>query len=318
MVSEKKSLLKRILITVICLILTFCIVSMAATKIVYDHIFTRVDEPEISVPDTLSQMVENRTEKEYYSGENLLSGYLYESGIRDRYNSLIVLAPGFNAGADSYLWQISELNNRGWSVFAFDPTGCYSSQGESTVGFAQEIIDLDNTLKYIEKNNRFGYNDIVIMGHSRGGYAACCNLAYGHNVSAVISVSGINSAMDGIMGASVNYVGGLAYLNYGFLWLYQTMLFGADTVNLSADEEISKSDVPVLIVHGEQDKQVPLSRYSIISQKDKIKSKNVEYYVCSQPESNGHTDLLFDSDGTANDKLFEQIERFLKQSAVKN
>lgn len=315
MVSAKKSLLKRILITIISILLIFSLISMVATKIIYDSVFSRTDNTVI-VPAALEQIVNDRTLVNYPCGDNILSGYLYKSGKDGTNNTLLILAPGFNAGADSYLPQIRAFLDMGYSVFAFDPTGSFASQGKSAVGFSQEIFDLEATLEYVESENRFGYNSIVLFGHSRGGYAACCAARGEYDISAVISVSGINSAMEAIMGSSVSYAGNIAYLNYGFLWLYQAMLFGADTVNLSVDDVINESDVPVLIIHGEQDAQVPMNRFSIISHRDDIEGDNVHYYICSDKSSNGHTNLLFDEDGTANDKLFAHINSFLVNSVL--
>ena len=153
-----------------------------------------------------------------------------------------------------------------------------------------------------------------MLGHSIGGYAVCCALRYEYKISAVVSISGVNSAMEGVISSSANYVGYFAYGNYGFLWLYQTMLFGADVVNMSASDEISQSDTPVLIVHGSEDNLFPDDKYSIISHRDEITSSQVEYLVCSTDEQNGHTSLLFDSDGTANKQLMSEINDFLIRS----
>lgn len=310
MLSSKKSILKRVLITIIAAIIAFSAISMVITKIVYDNIFTRYDCEYLSVPEELERTVENRITYQYNSGENRLCGFLYESIVQNGNDGLIVLAPGFNACADDYLWQIKSLNDYGWSVFAFDTTGCCHSEGESSVGFAQELIDIDATLSYIEQNGAFGYNDIMLLGHSRGGYAVCCALGYEHDVTAVVSVSGINSAMEGVIGSSVDKVGALAYCNYPFLWLYQSMLFGTKVMGMSADEALNSAGIPALIVHGSDDEQVPDEKYSIISHRDSIESQNVEYYICDESGQNGHTNLLFDDDGTANDELMKKINDF--------
>lgn len=311
MVSAKKSSFKRVLITVISILLIFCLISAVSTKFIYDSIFSRSEDYSLNVPISLNKMVNERLGHKYLCGENELQGYLYNCKDNTAKDSLIILAPGFNAGADSYLWQINELTNMGYGVFAFDPTGSFASSGKSTVGFSQEFIDLDATIKYVENEERFGYNRLILLGHSRGGYAACCTLSLDYDISAVISISGVNSAMEAVMSSSVNHIGNIAYLNYGFLWLYQAMLFGGKTVNMSAEKAINESNVPVLIVHGMRDKEVPMNRYSIISHKDDITAKNVVFYVCSEDENSGHTDLLFDEDGTANDKLFAYIDSFL-------
>lgn len=314
MISAKKSLFKRILIIIITILVIFSLLSITATKIVYDSIFTRYDTTETNLPNELSNILNSRERKEYLSGENRLTGYLYKNESENKKEALVVIAPGFRASADDYLWQINSLLSYGWSVFAFDTTGSCESEGESSVGFAQELLDVKATLDFIEFNNRFGFSEIALLGHSRGGYAACCALSFEYDISAVVAVSGINSAMEGVIGSAVEYVGPLAYGNYGFLWLYQVMLFGSETVNMSADEAISESDVPVLIIHGKEDEKVPIDEFSIYSHKDEINSKKVEYIVCKEPQKNGHVNLLFDENGGANNELMQEINEFLVKS----
>ena len=305
-VSVKKSKLKRIFLIIITVLFVYSAVSMLVTKLVYDRIFDRYDT-QVQVPQALTEMTARRQTVQYPCEENTLTGYYYPACQEDPYG-LVVLVPGFHAGADSYLWQIQSLQDSGWAVFSFDPTGSYQSQGDSQVGFSQTLVDLEATLNYIEKNNSFGYNELVLMGHSRGGYAACCALSQDHDISAVVCVSGVNSAMEGVMEMSADKVGPIAYCNYGYLWLYQTMLFGRETLSQQACETISQSDVPVLVVHGTQDEDVEKS--SVMAHKKDITSDKVEYLYCSA----GHTDLLYDSDGTANDQLMADIQEFLLRS----
>lgn len=309
MISNKK--FKKVLIRIIIAVLIFSVLSFAATKVIYDSIFSRYDCGNNSYSAELEETISLRESVTYPSGENTLSGYLYQSKIPNNKNTLIVLAPGHNACTENYLWQIHELLAYGWSVFAFDTTGTCRSDGKTMIGFPQEVLDIKATLKFIENNDKLSYNNIVLLGHSRGGYAACCSLAYGYDVSAVVSVSGINSAMEGVIGASAQYVGPLAYGNYSFLWLYQSMLFGSRTVNLRADKVISDSNVPVLLIHGADDQKVPADKYSIISHKAEIKNKNTEYFVRTAPDNSGHTDLLFAKDGTADDQVIKKINDFL-------
>lgn len=306
MVSAKKFNFKRISVIIISVLFLFSAVSMVVTKAVYDSIFVRYDEP-AAVTQDLQTLVQQRQVCQFYAGENLLTGYYYGTADPQNDHGLIVLAPGFHAGGDDYLRQIESLLSYGWGVFTFDATGTRSSEGENQVGFPQLIIDLEAALKYVEKSDRFGYNDLVLMGHSRGAYAACCALTLNEDISAVVCISGVNSAMEGVMQSSVNAVGAVSYGNYGFLWLYQTMLFGADTVDLQADEIISQSDVPVLVIHGKQDADFPTDKASIVSHAEEITSSRVEYLLLE----GGHTDLLFDADGTANDALMESIHNFL-------
>ena len=287
----------------------FCIVSMIATKLVYDGIFVRYDPAPASPPAALSAVVAARETVSFLSDENRLNGYLYRAAGENALDALIVLAPGYHACADEYLQQIDALLRYGWSVFAFDPTGSCHSEGGSSVGFPQELCDLKAALAFLEENERFGFSQLVLLGHSRGGYAACC-AAGETDVAAVVTVSGINSAMEGVMSASVEAIGPVAYGNYPFLWAYQTLLFGGEIANADAAQVLSETAVPVLIVHGQQDTTVPTDKYSILSHRDEIDSGAVEVYICEDAGQDGHTNLLFDADGTANDALMEKIHTF--------
>ena len=311
MVSVKKFNRKRILIIIATVILAFFVVSLTATKLVYDRVFARYDTP-ADVPAALSEMVQQRQVCQFPSGENLLTGYYYSADAAESHG-LVVLSPGFHAGGDDYLPLISSLTEYGWGVFTFDGTGTLRSEGESQIGFAQAVPDLEAALNYVEKNEKFGYNELVLMGHSRGAYAACCVLTQARDVSAVVSVSGVNSAMEAIMEMSVQSVGPISYGNYGFLWLYQTMLFGADRVNLQACQAISEGDTPVLVIHGTQDETFSPEDSAIAAYRDEILSHGVEYLLCDA----GHTDILYDADGTANDALMAQIHNFLIRSIEK-
>lgn len=294
-------------------LLLACTVSMTATKLIYDSIYDRYDQS-APVPEALQSLTDARQAHHYDSGENRLSAWLYRCQDENARDALVILVPGFHAGADSYLWQIRSLLDFGWSVLAFDATGSFSSEGSSARGFPQILCDLEATLKYVEKCQRFGYNDIVVLGHSQGGYAACCALTLEYDIAAVVSVSGVNSAMEGVIGLANQYVGPLAKGSYAFLWTYQALLFGSARLNLRSDEAISQSQVPVLVIHGASDDRIPLDEYSIISYSDRIDSITAEFLVWSEDGQDGHTSVLYDADGTANHALMARIHDFLVRS----
>ena len=296
MMAFKRPKLKRVLTVIIISVLVFCILSFGVTKLVYDGIFARYDDA----------LEVTGGERHTYGG---LSGYYFDGGAR---RCLVVLSPGFHASVAGYMPQIEYLCDMGYGVFAFDPTGSCTSEGDSHIGFSQQIQDVETTLKYIEKNKNFGYNDIVLMGHSRGAYAICCADKSGADVAAVVTLSGVNSAMEGVIGSSEKYVGFLAYGNYGFLWLYQTLLFGADTVNMSAADEIVDSGIPTLVIHGEEDETYPCDKNSIISYRDKI-GDSAEFYVETADGRDGHGNIMYDGDGV-NKPLFDRICGFIENA----
>lgn len=313
MVFRKVKLnVKKVLRNILVIVLAVLMCNLVLTKIVYDSCFGRQDSVKAeSIPSELSQMISSRRQLGFLSGKNTLSAYYYQ-GKNNR--ALVVLAPGYTAGADDYLWQINSLLSDGYGVFAFDSTGSFNSGGSSSVGFSQELCDLGAALEYIEENAKFGYKSLVLFGHSRGGYAVACASRFGYDADAVISVSGVNSAMEGIMDSSVRRIGTIAYANYPALWFYQATIFGMDIVNVCADEEISSNDTPTLIIHGKNDTKLPYDEFSIISHREEITNKNARYLLWDGDGNDGHTSILFDKNGKANAELMEEINDFIKQS----
>lgn len=309
MVSSKKKSALRILRNIVISALVFLILTFAVTKVIYDATFGRYDPQGKVVYTASDSLLAVKRDVSFLSGKNTLSGCVYGTGG----DILVVLVPGYRATIDDYIPQIESLVAGGFGVFAFDTTGSGKSGGDSAIGFSQALIDTQAALTFSAENDSFGYKNTVLFGHSRGGYAACCALKGDFKISAVVSVAGVNSAMEGIMEPVADKIGFLAYSNYPMLWAYQAMLFGTDVVDADAAEIISGSDVPVLIIHGKGDTQVSYDEYSVISHRDEIKSDNVEFLVCDTKGSDGHINLLFDGDG-ANRQLMQSIYDFYLRS----
>lgn len=309
--EDKKKRKKKIVVRVIVIVVAFLLISnVIATKIIYDSIFTRYDGTPAFDLTEYSALIEAREEIDIAEGKETLKGYFYDV---DEEQGLIVVAPGLHAGADDYLPMTEYFVEAGWDVLSFDPLGCCESTGKSTIGFSQEIADLDAVLDYAE----VAYPDekIVLFGHSRGGFAVCSMLEGEHAIEAVVSVSGINSAMEAIIGLSERYVGKVANLNYFNLWAYQVILFDKATMDIQADDLISTSNVPVLVIQGAEDHTAPTDEFSVYSHKDEITSQSVNYTLCTEEGSNGHTDLMFDEDG-ANDLLMAEIIDFYTEAVA--
>lgn len=297
---------KRKLRTIFLLVFSWIFLSLCATKLIYDAVFARYDPAPEPYDACYDALISSREPSDFSCDGQTLRGYLY-CGARD---TLVVLCPGLNATADDFLPQIQSLTDYGWAVFAFDPMGCGESGGKSAVGYPQAVRDLAAALDYLQAQNFFGYERYALFGHSRGAYAAC-GVLRDYAPSAVIAVSGANSAMEGVLAPSVDAVGALAYTNYPFLWLYQAALFGADEVSLDASEELARANVPALVVQGANDEAVPADEFSIFSHHSRYRASVLLLGGAAQ---SGHTDLLFDADGAANRRLMAQIHAFLLQA----
>lgn len=294
MMSWNKNKLRKGLSIVLVSLLLYATVSFAVTKAVYDACFPRYE-------GAVSSDREEGEAISFVSGGNRLAGRFYGGGG----SALIVMAPGFRACREDYLPLVRAMRARDWDVLLYDATGSGASEGETSVGFSQALLDLDAALTFAQEE--YDYPCTFLLGHSRGGWAACGMLAGEHKIDGVVAVSALNSPMEAVIAPATRYVGPLAYGNYPFLWLYQSFLFGSRAVDLRADEAINDSTVPVLIVQGEEDADAPVDRYSLYSHREALRSDGVTLLL---RQGKGHTDLLFDGKGGADAELADEISDF--------
>jgi len=316
MANKKKRILKKILSATVIIAVVLVFFSFGATKVIYDSCFPRYDGSVTETCTELDKLNETKTKNVFSSGKNKLTGYLFPP-CDGNSESLIILAQGMNATYSDYLWIIKAFSDNGYGVFVFDPTGCGESEGDSAIGFPQMLNDLEAALSFLKENNNFGYDSLFLFGHSRGGYAVCCATAFEYDITAVVSVNGINSAMEGVMMPAVKVIGNMAYTNYPLLWLYQALLFGADTVDASAVEALVNTETPALVIHAAGDAVVPEDRFSIVSHKEDAAHNNVVWLPNYGPETeNAHTNILFDDNGKANSDLIKLITDFFDKAAA--
>lgn len=290
--GRKLKIKKIVGFSIVGFILLFSIVSMIVDIDIYNKQFPRYDRPDLSVTiDLTYEEFESQYPRElvsFKSGNNRLQGYVYG---QDQDKGLVVVAHGIGGGADTYLAQIIFFVDQGWRVFAYDATGSFDSEGKTTKGFPQALIDLDAALSYINTQEAFDSLPILLFGHSWGGYAVANVLHYDHEIAGIATVSGANSPMEIILEQGKKMMGGFIYTQYPFLWLYQSILFGK-TASLNAVDAINGSNVPVLIIHGTKDDFVEFEGSSIISNINDITNPNVRSIALSESGHNGHNNLF--------------------------
>ena len=118
--------------------------------------------------------------------------YYYEGYIGDK---LILFCHGLGAGHGWYMTQIELLCRKGYHVLAPDFTGCGTSGGEklsSVNAPARDAMELIGKLNPREQ--------IVLVGHSLGGYTALTVSNLLPNVRKTVIISGFISISDEMMG----------------------------------------------------------------------------------------------------------------------
>lgn len=290
MSSRSKKVLKIVIIAIICIFVIFSIVSFIVIRNIFNDMFARV-EPAKYTSSLRYQDVEEEYDRElmsFSSGKNELQGYLYGA---ENTKGLVVISHGMGGMADSYMAETVYFVDQGFQVFTFDNTGCNRSEGATSVGVTQSVIDLDAALTFIEAQERFAGLPILLYGHSWGGYAVTAIHNFDHDIAASVSVAGFNSPMGMVLEWGKNMMGGFMYVEYPYIYLYQMMFYGNKT-NLSAVDGINNTDTPVLLIHGEQDTTILYDGEATIAHRDEITNPNVEYKTCDKELQNGHNNLF--------------------------
>lgn len=308
---------KRKLLIVIAVILALFVAFSAVTMVIVSQqmkqMFGRAERPEYSTGIIYSEYEYSypRYEVSFYSGDNLLHGWVYGEGNRD---GIVVISHGIGGGGENYLPETFAFVNAGFQVLAFDNTGSYDSEGKGTTGLTQSYLDLDAALDFIESNSKFKDLPIYLYGHSWGGYAVAAVLGEGHDISAAVSVSGYENPMDMIKEWTSDSMGSLtANVVSPYIALYNFLKFGKVS-NLSAVEAINSTDTPILIAHGVNDDTVSYDNVSIISHRNEITNPNVEYLICNKAGRDGHNNLFLSQTAiTYNLKLNEEYDALKEQ-----
>ena len=190
----------------------------------------------------------------------LLRGAFYTRQSEKGPAGLVVFAHGMGGGHRSYMTEINTLAGAGFAVLAYDNTGTMASQGRSLGGFYQATRDLRSALAYVRGVPEWSGYPVVLAGHSWGGYAVCQALAFEEeNVAGAVAFSPPDSAA----GALCAGAAGMAGIPMGwmrpFFWAASVLRDGWDARRSGASILAGTDRLPLLLLHGDADRSVPLS-----------------------------------------------------------
>ena len=109
--------------------------------------------------------------------------YYYDNYRTDR---IILFCPGLGPGHASYMAEIETLAKRGYKILTIDYTGCGESKGEymGSLNFpTRDVMELLDLLKLEQ--------EIIIMGHSLGGFTALKVASLRKEITKVVVMSPI-------------------------------------------------------------------------------------------------------------------------------
>lgn len=288
----RKKYVKRVLCALLLIVLFFVTVSMISSVIIFQAIYPRYDEPNAFTLryEELDSAAYPREELSFRSGENRLNAYCYHCADPE---GLVVIAAGMGDGASAHLSEMMEFVNGGFDVFCYDATGVGDSEGRGIVGLSQPGIDLRAALDYIGSDEDLNRLPVLLYAHSAGGYGAITCVGDYDRIKAAVVMCAFESPVELMLVSARERVGILADIEYPFMALENSFLFG-EKADVSAAGCLKNCDIPVLILEGEEDEIIPVS-LRLSSYQDEIKNPLVSFREISA----GHTGLWLSDEAQA-------------------
>lgn len=196
----------------------------------------------------------NGLQKEPYafrsSMGHALQGYLYtHCNIEPIQDRLVVFDHGFGGGHCAYMREIEMLCAHGFTVFAYDHTGCMASGGENPNGMAQSLRDLNDCLCALKADVRFADTKYSVMGHSWGGFSTLNICALHPDVTHIVAMSGFVSVEKLV----TSLFGGILKPWKKAIMDLETKA-NPDFVGFDAVQSLQNTKAQVLLVYSDNDK----------------------------------------------------------------
>ncbi len=236
--------------------------------------------------------------------KNILTGSYFCKKDFDK-DRIIIFAGAYNKGYHYYLDWIYPLTREGYLVFTFDPTATDESEGKGIKGFPQAIIDLEAAIEFVKKDRGVEDNQIYLVGHSSGAYAAGAIAKDHPNIKRIVMVSPFNSGSDllklnGREWAKENIKPYIKYID-----AYQERAFGP-YARYTVSKSMRYSHSEFLAIQSDSDLLVPLETGIKLFKKKLPNWKRINYLIVKEK---GHDDILYTGRSITNRKnLFKSYK----------
>jgi pimeloyl-ACP methyl ester carboxylesterase len=172
---------------------------------------------------------------------------------------VIIFTHGWNSNMSHHLSYLRKLHGVGYNVLAFDARGhgLSSDLRSPTVWtFTQDILA---ALGWLRASGKGAGESVGAVGHSLGGSAAVNAASQDESICAVLAVGAFAHPIQ-VMSHDMRKrhipVFPIGWLFFTFFRLF----YHIDFDRIAPMNNISKAQAHILLVHGEEDEQVPISQ----------------------------------------------------------
>ena len=232
--------------------------------------------------------------------------YHYENPIPGR---LVVFDHGMGNGHLAYMREIEMLAKAGFLVYSYDHTGCMTSGGESTNGFAQSLKDLDDCIAALKKEPALQDRTISVMGHSWGGFSTMNIAALHPEITHVVSMSGFISVrrmLEQIMPGLL-----LKGIRKSLYELERRS--NPEYVDFDALQTLGATTAKVLLIASSDDKVVRKSHHFDVLKQALSNRENIRFLLT---ENKGHNPAYTCDAVRYKDEFFAQVQKMVKKKKL--
>ena len=237
----------------------------------------------------------------------MLRGFFYFYGELSR-DSLVIFDHGIGAGHLAYFREIEVLARHGYTVYAYDHTGCVNSDGPGILGFAQGANDLDRVITAIKKDTRFGDTPVKVIGHSWGGYAAMNVAPFHPEVTHVVSLAGFLSARALIEQYLPKFV-----MKYSAEVMDRERKNNPRFADLDARESMRKSNAALLHLQSRDDQKVKFELCTPLLAEALQGRERTQFITV---DSRGHDPQRTDAAAAASAEMQKRMDTLIKKKKL--
>ena len=269
----RQSRRRRILRAVSAAVMCWLFFSLAATPMVLRIAFPRytAEGADESVPPESRPVF-------IASDSGGLRGWVLDA---EQPKGVVLVLHGMRGSAEEMLRDLN-IGETGWTTVAVNMTGVNGSDGAWTVGIQQALTDGRKAVEWIKEQPGWSDLPLAVLGYSAGAWAAAM-LSGEDAVDGVICISGFDRPVTFMVDCAERAVGPLVLPEEPFLRLCEAFLFGSEA-DASGAKALKDSGKPALIVHGSEDRTVPIGQ---------------SIYAGCGPEDTGLTELTAEHAGHA-------------------
>jgi len=244
--------------------------------------------------------------REYYKGlaASGVDMILIDDGFR---YSILGDAPG--CLCPWHMKEIERIARHGYQVFAYDHTGCMESGGETTGGFVQSLIDLNDAICALQQENAYRNADISIVGHSWGGFSTLNIAALHPEVTHLVAMAGFISVPHMLNQFFGGVMSGIAKRLYE-----KEKKANPDMIDKDAISALKSTDAKVLVLHSRDDKVVSFEKQFMVMKEALSDQKNIVFY---EVDEKGHNPNYTKDAVAYKDAFFTEYQQVVKKKQLK-